>query len=183
MTIGDYQSNYRFELDSIDQLKNELNSAIKNQTCLEFKHFEMGLKAFVSFIRNYSSNILSGQLFAELDIMDAINAFCLIKIPQMPELNGKLKGNMDRFEIEEADHLIAKEFKQRLASLSSAKPGRSERRKEFEEKQKLRSKLKKMKYKKRRDYLNKMDMDELNADYSKVRKAKRKKICENDLDF
>lgn len=184
MTIGDYRSNYRFELNSIEQLKDDLNSAMKDQTRLEFKHFEMGLKAFVSFIRNYSSkNILSGQLFAELDIMDAVNAFCLIKIPQMPELNGKLKGNMDRFEIEEADHLIAKEFKQRLASLSLAKPGRSERRKEFEEKQKLRSKLKKMKYKKRRDYLNKMDMDELNADYSKVRKAKRRKICENDLDF
>ena len=184
MSISDYASNYRFKLDSIEKLKSDLNSAIKDQTRLEYKHFEMGLKAFVSFIRNYSSkNILSGQLFRELDVMDAVNAFCLIKIPQMPELNGRLKGNMDRFEIEEADGLIAKEFKQRLVSLNSAKPGRKERRKEFEEKKKLRSKLKKMKYKKRRDYLNKMDMDELNADYSKVRKAKRRKIAENDLDF
>ena len=182
MSINDYAPNYRFELDSIEALSSELSSTMKDQTRLEYKYFEMGLKAFVSFIRSYSSrNILSAQLFRELDIMSAINAFGLIKIPQMPELKGRLKGNMDRFEIEESDNLIAKEFKQRL--VSSAKPGRSERRKEFEEKLKLRSKLKKMKYKKRREYLNKMDMDELNADYSKVRKAKRRRIGEDDLDF
>ena len=184
MSISDYAPDYRFELDSIEPLASELSSTMKDQTRLEYKYFEMGLKAFVSFIRSYSSkNILSAQLFRELDVMSAINAFGLIKIPAMPELKGRLKGNMDRFEIEESDNLIAKEFKQRLVSQSAAKPGRSERRKEFEEKQKLRSKLKKMKYKKRREYLNKMDMDELNADYSKVRKAKRRRIAEDDLDF
>ena len=184
MVITDYRLNYKFKLAKLEELKDELNLTMKNRTRSELKYFELGLKAFVSYIRNYSSsNILSTQLFKQLDLIDTINAFSLIKIPQMPELNGKLKGNMDRFEIEEGDNLIAKQFTEQLKSLHELNEHKSERRQEFEEKQKLRTKLKKMKFKKRKDYLNKVDLDSLNSDYAKLRKIKRRKRSENDLDF
>ena len=184
MLISNYQTNYKFEFSEIEQLKSDLNCTMKERTRLESKFFELGLKAFVSFIRTYSSkNILSNQLFKDLDIMDTINAFCLIKIPQMPELNGKLKGNMDRFEIDESDSLIAKDFKQQLLSQNSSRSSRGDRKKEFEERRQLRKKLKKMKFKKRKEFLSKIEMDELNADYSRIRKVKRNKLSENDLDF
>lgn len=101
----------------------------------------------------------------------------------MPELNGKLKGNMDRFEIDESDSLIAKDFKQQLLSQNSSRSSRGDRKKEFEERRQLRKKLKKMKFKKRKEFLSKIEMDELNADYSRIRKVKRNKLSENDLDF
>lgn len=181
--INDYKKNYKFKFSKIEKLKDELNQEMRDKTRTEFKYFELGLKAFVSFIRSYSSkNILAVQLFKDLDIMDCINAFCLIKIPQMPELVGKLKGNMDRFEIEETDNIIAKDFKQQLTSQNENNPERSERKREYEDRKKLRTKLKKMKFKKRKEFLDKIDFDELNSDYSKVKKAKRKKISEADLD-
>ena len=89
---------------------------------------------------------------------------------------------MDRFEIEDADIEIAKQFKKQLLEQNESKPEKSEKRKEFEEKQKLRTKLKKMKFKKRKEYLNKIDFDELNSDYSKIKKVKRRKFTEKDLD-
>jgi len=177
MKISNYETTFQFDFSEIEQIKSDLNTSMKLRTRTEFKFFELGLKAFVSFIRTYSSkNILSNQLFKDLDIMDTINAFCLIRIPQMPELNGKLKGNMDRFEVDETDLVIAKEFKKQLENENLLKPGKSDRRNELNEKLKMRQKLKKMKYKKRREFLSKIDQDELLADYAQIRKAKRKRL-------
>lgn len=164
---------------SLDESRDLLVAEMKQRARTDALFYQSVMKAFVSFLRTYSTkNIISATLFAALDVADLANSYALLKIPHMPELSGKLKGIATRLQIDDGDAQIAKDHKK---VLDARKPGKVVT--EQQQKRKLLGKkIKKMKGDKRRDFVRQLEFDELQSDVRMLKKAKRKKISEQELE-
>jgi ATP-dependent RNA helicase DDX55/SPB4 len=161
-------------------------SWIKSRSRTDAGFYEKGMKAFVSYIRNYSaSNVLSHPLFESLDVIALINSFGLLKIPVMPELKAKLKATKSKFKKEEGDREIADQHKDQLykARPVTAVSAKVEEKKNIRQKlkvkrQRMRNKINntKLQGKRKRNLIEDLELKELNDDARVVKKLKRKQI-------
>ncbi|KAI1301517.1 ATP-dependent RNA helicase DDX55 [Halotydeus destructor] len=164
---------------------------MKNLAREDSAYYQFGMKAFVSFIRNYSSsNVLSPILFDSLDVIELVNSFGLLKIPKMPELRRKLRTCKTIFNKVEGDKELAVSFTDKLYK---EKPDKTEDEKTVEKKQtkqKLKVKRQRMrnrinstrlKGKAKRELIKDLETDELNDDARMVKKLKRGKITDKEF--
>jgi ATP-dependent RNA helicase DDX55/SPB4 len=162
---------------SIDKtLKTSIFEYLKKELRKNGNFYEESMQAFVSFIRTYSSkHCMSSILFKSLDINDIANGYALLKMPVMPELRHREKGKSD-FNTTPEDIKIANSFK-------NAK-FQSEKTKYITEKipQKSISKTRsliqktKLKGKRKKEFIDQLEMEELANDAKMVKKLKRGKI-------
>ena len=154
--------------------------------------YEMGMRAFVSFIRNYcASNVLSQELFRDVDVVELINSFGLLTIPKMPELKPKLRQSSTKFIFEEGDKELAEKHKDARYKSRPARP-ESEA---FLERKTIKLQLKqkratmrdkitktKLKGKRKKALIDDLELEELREDARVVKKLKNGKITEKDFE-
>lgn len=171
-------------------------SWMKEEARRDADFFSLGLQAFVSFVRTYSSkNILSGTIFPSLDVMDAVNSFGLIKVPSMPEFRTREREYVLTFRqqfTKPGDEEIVSNHQRHLKRLKeckkSGKEECDEKRKKLnlahESRKKMRHKINSSKLtgRRRKELIDDLEMKELAEDARLVKKLKRGKISQEQFD-
>ncbi|XP_015792973.1 ATP-dependent RNA helicase DDX55-like [Tetranychus urticae] len=173
-------------------LADEISSWLRQHCRDNAEFYENSMKAFVSFIRNYSTkNMMSSILFQSMDWIDLANSFGLLKVPIMPELRKKLAECPTKLLAEPGDKEIANSHKKALEKLrskgnqgSTDKVTRKNQIKVTEQRAKMKAEIKlcKLKGKKKKRFLNEVEFDELAEDARMVKKLKKGKITQADFD-
>lgn len=165
---------------------------IKSEAKRNINFYELSVQAFVSFIRTYSSKqCMAKTIFNECDVIDIANAYGLLKLPKMPEI-GQANRTATLFKSTKEDLRTVKKFKEILFQ----KKNKNKDPNEIEEKpasrfgykrtpelqEKLEKNSKKLRGKKKRDFLDELDMVELEQDARVVKKLKKGKISSKEFD-
>jgi len=153
--------------------------------------YSLGMQAFVSFVRSYSSkNILSSSLFEQLDVMSLVHSFGLIRFPVMPEFRKKWKDYVQEMKkscfYKSRDDETATKHQKDLKCQDKhekQKEGRNlYRTQQKERREKVRSQIKASAGKRKKDVMDEIELEELNEDARLLKKLKRRKISEAAFD-
>ena len=150
--------------------------------------YEVGMKAFVSFLRNYSSkNIMSQVLFNKMNFVELANSFGLLSIPIMPELKRKLKSCPTRLKIKDGDKELVQKYKVQLFKVSNNNnedKRKYNKNKITEQRQRMKSQIEscKLKGKKKKRFLDQLEFEELAEDARMVKKLKKGLINQDQFD-
>ena len=174
----------RFEpmIDIDLDLKKRLIDYMKSESRRDKNYYELGMTAFVSFIRTYSSkHCMSTILFKTLDINDLANGYALLKIPSMPELRHRPK-TQTVFNTTPDDIRIAKMFKNE--NFLTKDPNERSEKKNVIKETKTHSIVKKskLKGKRKKELINDLEIEELAEDERMCRKLKKGKITGQQFD-
>jgi ATP-dependent RNA helicase DDX55/SPB4 len=172
--------------ESEESRQDDIIAWIKNEARKNASYYELGMKAFVSFIRNYSaSNVMSQTLFQKLDVVELSNSYGLLKIPKMPELKGKVRTSATTFNKCDGDQEIAEQHQNVLYQEKSSKVDSAAKVDRQQIKQKLKVKRQRMKKKinstklqgkRKRELIDDLEFKELAEDARMVKKLKKGKI-------
>ena len=174
---------YELKLEIDVNLKKQILDFMKCESRSDKNYYEEGMQSFVAFIRTYNSkHCMSTILFKTLDINDLANGYALLKIPSMPELRHKHKA-ITAFNTSIDDIRIAKKFKDENFKTKEPKE-RPEKKKGLRRDPKINLKIKKtkLKGKRKKEFVDELDMRELAEDAKMVRKLKNKKISGQEFD-
>lgn len=173
---------------------NNVVNWMKSEARKSFAFYQESICAFVSFIRTYSSkNILSGTIFPSLDIISLVNSFGLLKIPNMPELKGRLKKEQISQYSNEQDILLVKNY-EKMAKEKKYKSTKKEEEQDDGDLQCIKShEERRMKIsrkinstsltgKRKKELIDQLELQELQEDARMVKKVKRGKISEEAFD-
>ncbi|XP_054169080.1 ATP-dependent RNA helicase DDX55-like [Oppia nitens] len=164
-------------------LKNNVIEFMKKESRKHKTYYELGMQAFVSFIRTYSSkHCMSTILYKKLDINDIANGYALLKVPAMPELRHRPRGS-SMFKTSPDDIRIAKNFKQQnfLAKDPNKEKFDKNRLKPVSKNAELIKKTK-LKGKRKKEFINDLDIQELAEDAKMVKKLKKGLISSQQFD-
>ncbi|XP_070560823.1 ATP-dependent RNA helicase DDX55-like [Ptychodera flava] len=178
------------EIKTVDVLQKLKMMAMKDRAV-----YEKGMRAFVSFVQSYSKHECSLILrLKDLDFGKLALGFALLKLPKMPELQGKkVQGftavRMDYDSLKYKDKSREKQRKAKLtAQQDSAKPhikgkGNTAWSKQKEKKQrKAERREQRQKARKRKHQFDDDDLEELSKDIRLMKKLKAGKISKEEFD-
>ncbi|CAG2100387.1 unnamed protein product [Medioppia subpectinata] len=166
-----------------DNLKQSIIESMKREARSDQNYYELGMQSFVAFIRTYSSkHCMSNILYKKLDINDLANGYALLKIPVMPELKHRPRGKTV-FNTSADDIQIAKNFKREsfLAKDPSDVYERKPLTKTVSKKVSLIKKCK-LKGKRKKQFIDELDIQELAEDSKMVKKLKKGIITSQQFD-
>lgn len=157
------------------------------------KYYELGMQAFVSYLRFYSTKLcLRKLLYPKLDIVQLAKSFGLLKVPKMPELKNSLRRIMNDFQADADDLKICHDHTKLLHPDGITKKKKQQNNdgldEEFEscrvknQSCKEREKLKKLKGKRQKRAVDDYEFDELSRDNRMVKKLKKGKISDAEFD-
>lgn len=175
------------------QLKEGILKWIKCESKRNINIYELSMQAFVSFIRTYSTKqCLAKSIFKECDAVDIANAYGLLKMPKMPEL-AHAKRSTTTFKTTKDEWKTVKYFKEILfkkkcKNSNETDVDKMEKTSKFgfkrnpELQEKFFKNSQKLKGKKKRQFLDDLDLEELEQDARIVKKLKKGKISSQEFD-
>lgn len=93
--------------NEIDILTAKVSESIREKAQADTDYRTLGMQAFVSYIRYYSTKLCLRQLlYPKLSIAELAKSFCLLKLPKMPELKKTYKKLSEEFEMNDNDHAV-----------------------------------------------------------------------------
>lgn len=167
-------------------LKKKVLDLMKSESRKDKNYYEEGMQSFVAFIRTYNSkHCMASILFNTLDVNDLANGYALLRMPSMPELRHKRKHKSTKtvFNTTSEDIQIANNFKNQNFVTNEPKE-RKEKKNCFKRDSKIKSLIKKtkLKGKRKKEFVDELDIRELAEDAKMVRKLKNKKITAKEFD-
>ena len=168
--------------------KDELSEWIKDEARQEQQFYELGIQAFVSFVRTYASKS-AVTVFPDADVIDLVNSYGLLKLPVMPEYRKRMREYQATFRsfMKPQDSLILQRYRE--AHEGSSRKGGSDARSRARadarlRRSKTRNKINstRLKGKEKKALIDEMEMRELAADARVVKKLKRGRISEAKFD-
>jgi ATP-dependent RNA helicase DDX55/SPB4 len=89
----------------IDILQTKISDLIRTKASVDTDYQTLGMQAFVSYIRFYSTKLCLRQLlYPKVSIAQLAKSFCLLKLPKMPELKKNYKKLSEEFEMTDNNH-------------------------------------------------------------------------------
>ncbi|XP_077998273.1 ATP-dependent RNA helicase DDX55-like [Glandiceps talaboti] len=178
------------QVDVIDVLQKVRKMATKDRAI-----FEKGMRAYVSYVQSYSKHECSLILrVKDLDFGKLAKGFALLKLPKMPELEGKRINGFEavKMDFNGLKYKDKSREKQRQEKIKKQEEEYAEKRKQFKDKtawskqkdqkrRKQERKSRKERAKKRKQQFDQEDLEDLAKDIRLMKKLKTGKISKDEF--
>ena len=181
-----------------EELRVSIIKWMKSESRRNINQYELSVQAFVSFVRTYcSKHFMARILLQDCDVIDIANSYGLLKLPLMPEFRQmkkcpvKFKGSKEDEKTVKnfKDILFEKKQKNRTSEEENEESGNRKfkvtkfgfkRNPEMQEKYEKQSK--RLKGKRKREFMDNLELEELEQDARIVKKLKKGKITNKEFE-